>query len=224
MASIPKLLTLDRLTRAARAERLAVFGAFHTSSAVGIGDGTLVLLGPDEPGFWPHVTEAREFLDGAPDPLDRWSRRVISDIAHDLNGTAVFPFGDPPRPFTAWALKGGACFVSPVTLLVHGQAGLFVSFRGAVLLTGCLPLPDAPPNPCDTCVGKPCLTACPVGALTQDGYDLDGCHAFLDTGPGQDCLSQGCAVRRSCPAGAGYFRLAEQSAYHMEHFHRCPSP
>ena len=216
-------MTLDRLASAAQAERLAVLGAFHTSRADGAGDGTLVLLGPDEPGFWPHVTAACEFADGAPDPLDRWSERVISHIARDLDGTAFFPFGDPPRPFITWALKGGACFVSPVTLLVHTRAGLFVSFRGAILLAGHLPLPDAPPNPCDTCDGKPCLTACPAGALTGGGYDLDGCHAFLDTGPGADCLSQGCAVRRSCPAGAGYHRLAAQSAYHMERFHPCPS-
>ncbi len=203
-------------------ERLAVFGLCHTEHEDGLGDGTLALLGPAEPGYWNHVIAQPEFRDGARDPVDRWSARVISDAAKDLGGQALFPFGTPHRPFISWALRGG-CYVSPVSLLVHPRAGLFVSFRGAIHLPDRLPLPDPVPNPCDTCADSPCLTACPASALTADGYDLHGCHAYLDTGPGQHCLSQGCAVRRICPAGAAYQRAPEHSAYHMEQFHPCPS-
>lgn len=217
-------MTLAAITAAAEPHRLGIFGAFHLVPEDGLPDGlqTLVLLGPEEPGFWPHLTAAPEWQDGRPDPVDRWSRRVIGGIACDLGGKAHFPFGGPPyRPFYKWALKSGRAWVSPVTLLVHDRAGLMVSYRGAVALKERLdlPLPSAA-SPCETCAGRPCLTACPPRALTAAGYDLPACHGFLDTPPGADCLSSGCAARRACPLSQAYGRLPEQSAYHMRLFHR----
>lgn len=215
-------VSLDSFDQRARQDFLTVVGAFNTDTDDGIGNGTLVLLGPCEPGYWAQVTAAPEFNDGAPDPIDRWSKRVITILATEVGGQAFFPFGKPERPFISWALKGGACHVSPVSLLVHATQGLMVSFRGAVLLPNALPLPPVRRNPCETCRDKPCLTACPSLALTQSGYDLGLCHDYLDTGPGQLCLSQGCSVRRSCPAGGDYDRVSAHSAYHMEQFHPCP--
>ena len=94
----------------------------------------------------------------------------------------------------------------PVRLLVHDAAGLMVSFRGALALKERLDLPPPPPPPCDGCAAKPCLTACPPGALTGAGYDLPACHAFLDTDPGQDCMTRAapCAALAPCrPAMQG---------------------
>ncbi len=184
-----------------------------------LGDGTVALLGPKEPGFWPHVSTEPEFLDGKPDPMDRWSRRVITSLARKLGSEPLFPFGEPPRPFIGWALRSGQAFVSPAHLLVHAEAGLFVSFRGALFFPMRLPLPRSATTPCDTCETKPCLTACPPRALTKDGYDLPACHEFLDTDPGTDCMTKGCAVRRSCPLASNYPRMEEQSAFHMKAFH-----
>lgn len=207
----------DRL----RQDHLDIFGAFHTRPSDGLERGTLLLLGPAEPGFWAHVTNAPEFADGAPDPLDRWSSRVISAAARELGGRAFLPFGQPVHPFFSWALRSGRAWPSPVALLVHDTAGLLVSYRGAILLPGLLDLPERPARPCDDCADRSCLDACPVSALTGAGYDTDRCHDFLDTVPGRDCMRKGCAVRRACPAGAGYGRLEAQSAFHMERFHRC---
>ncbi|WP_127901907.1 ferredoxin [Solirhodobacter olei] len=210
---------MESLAKAASDEQLAIFGGFHPDPGEGRG-GTLLLLGPAEPGFWPHVQAATEFNDGAPDPLDRWSARVIGALAARFGGEAHFPFGGPPyRPFYSWALRTGRAWASPVTLLVHDTAGLLVSYRGALALPERLPLPAPPQRPCDTCAA-PCLAACPVGALGADGYDLDACHGFLDTPAGHACMSGGCRVRCACPVSQSYARLPEQSAYHMRLFHR----
>jgi epoxyqueuosine reductase len=212
---------LAALTRAAAAERLMVAGLAPILPEDGLQRGlrTAVLLAPDEPAFWPHHQASPEGRDGRPDPVDRWSRRVIGRIACAAGVKAAFPFGGPPyRPFIGWALRSGRCHTSPVTLLVHDVAGLFISFRGAFLLPEEL-APDPRPSPCTTCDGQPCRSACPVGALTAQGYDVAPCHAYLDTGPGADCLTGGCRVRRACPVGAGR-RAAAQSAHHMRHFHR----
>ena len=217
------MIAYDEIAVRAAAEALDLFGAFHPGPGDGVpGDtGTLLLLGPREPGFWATFKNTPEWLDGAPDPLDRWSARVVGGLAREFGGHALLPFGGPPHhPFYAWALRSGRAFASPVTLLLHDGAGLMVSYRGAIALPGRVDLP-APPaaSPCDGCAAKPCLSACPARALDVRGYDVPACHAFLDMADGADCLSGGCIVRRACPISHAYGRLPEQSAYHMRLFH-----
>jgi len=204
------------------AEHLEIFGGFHPGATDSdlAGFETLLLLGPHEPGFWAHVQASPEFAKPQRDPLDRWSARVIGDLATELGATALFPFGGPPyRPFIAWARKSGRAWASPVGLLVHDRAGLMVSYRGALALPWRLDLPPTPANPCESCANRPCLSACPVGALAESAYDLAACHDYLDAAPGQDCLNQGCAARRACPVSRRYGRKTAQSAFHMKAFH-----
>jgi ferredoxin len=215
-ASLPALET--RLA----GEHLAILGGFAVAPdepGFPKGTRTLLLVGPAEPGFWAHLTSQPEW-DGGPDPVDRWSRRVIGRIACDLGAKALFPFGGPPwHPFYQWALRTAEVWDSPVRLLVHARQGLMVSFRGALALKDVLALPPSSLRPCDGCAA-PCLTACPTGALTGAGYDVPACHAFLDRPEGRDCMTGGCLVRRACPVSQSYARLPEQSAYHMGQFHR----
>ena len=215
-------MILAEIEAAAATHHLTVFGGFQAAPGDDLPAGcqTVLLLGPAEPGFWPHVTAEPEF-GGAANPLDRWSRRVIGQMAIDLGATALFPFGGPPfRPFYQWALRTGRAFASPISLLVHDSAGLMLSYRGALALPVRLALPPPAGNPCDTCAQKPCLTACSARALTAKGYDVPRCHAFLETPAGGECMNLGCAVRRACPVSQRYARLPEQSAYHMRQFHR----
>ena len=200
--------------------RLGVLGGFHPESdeaGFPAGTQTLLLIGPAEPGFWAQVREKADWSQA--DPIDQWSRQVIGSIACDLQAKALFPFGGPPyHPFYAWALRSGRVWESPVKLLVHEGQGLMVSFRGALALKERVAVPVPAARPCDNCA-KPCLAACPAGVLTGAGYDVPGCHDFLDKAAGNDCLSGGCLVRRACPVSQAYARLPEQSAYHMSRFH-----
>jgi hypothetical protein len=214
-------VTLDGIAARLAAERLEVLGGFAVTAGEGLpaGTRTLLLIGPAEPGFWAHFTAGPEWNDGAPDPVDRWSRRVIGRLACDLGAKALFPFGGPPwHPFYQWALRCGTAWESPVRLLVHARQGLFFSARGALALKEVVEMPEAGRPPCESCT-LPCLTACPAGALTGAGYDVPACHSFLDTPEGRDCLTGGCLVRRACPVSQSYARLPEQSAYHMGQFH-----
>jgi epoxyqueuosine reductase len=209
------------LTARLAEERLVVLGGFvcdADDAGVPPGTRTILLLGPLEPGFWAHIQRQPEW--GGADAVDRWSRRVIGRIACDLGAKAMFPFGGPPyHPFQAWALRTGRAWQSPVRLLVHVDQGLMVSFRGALALRCVVDVQDAVPPVCDGCAA-PCLTACPVGALGQGGYDVPACHAFLDQPDGTACMSGGCLVRRTCPVSRSYARIPEQSAYHMRQFHK----
>jgi len=206
----------------AAACHLSIFGAFHPTPQDGTPAScrTLLLLGPREPGFWAAFSAEAEARDGKADPIDRWSRRVIGTLACDLGAKALFPFTGPPwHPFFTWATRSGRAWQSPVSLLVHDTAGLMVSYRGALALKSHIDLPEPPKAaPCETC-SKPCLSACPVEALTRDGYDVPACHTFLDTAQGADCMENGCRVRRTCPVSQSYGRRPEQSAFHMQSFH-----
>ncbi len=181
---------------------------------------SLLLIGPDGLRFWQVFQHSAEYLDQTPDPIDRWSTRVLTAIATGFDAEAVFPFGGPPyHPFIAWALASGESFQSPVQILVHAETGLFVSFRGAMGFSTILPSLVAQPSPCESCADKPCLSACPVNALIKDNYDVAACHVYLDTKSGDQCMTRGCAVRRACPVGQTD-RSEAQSAFHMSYFHR----
>lgn len=181
----------------------------------------LVLIGPQGGSrWWDRMRAQPEWRDGAPDPVDRWSKRVLNRLATRFGGAAFFPSDGPPYPpFFRWAQDSGALWQSPVGMLVHRTQGLWVSFRGALALPFEVPLP-ARANPCDSCATRPCASACPVGALSPTAYDTARCHAYLDTPEGADCLSRGCRARRACPISVQHARVESQSAYHMSRFHR----
>ena len=215
-------MTLAEIEARLAGERLVVLGGFGAADdepGLPRGTATVLMIGPAA-AFWPHVTGAPEWQDGKPDPVDRWSRRVIGRIACDLGAKALFPFGGPPwHPFQSWALRTGRVWESPVRLLVHDVQGLWVSFRGALALKVAVALPEGGAAPCGGCE-RPCLTACPPRALTGAGYDVPGCHRFLETPEGRGCMAGGCAVRAACPVSQGYDRMRDQSAYHMRQFHK----
>lgn len=209
---------LARVRKWAAVHHLVPFGALHLAPGEVPDYQTLILLGPSEPGFWEHFTATPEYGDGAPDPMNRWSERVIGGMAADLGAIALFPFGGPPwQPFTDWARRSGRAWPSPVGLLVHDTAGLMVSYRGALAFAARLALPEAGASPCNTCTDQPCRNACPVDALRPDSYDVPACKADLDR-PGNDCRARGCAARRACPVSQRYGRQDAQSAFHMGYF------
>ncbi len=215
-------MTYETVEKAARESGLIAMGAQHPdkSRASQLNGGTLILLGAGE-GFWSVLNASPEWLDGSPDPVDRWSLRVIGQMSETLGARAYFPFGGPPyTPFIDWALKSGRAFQSPVGAMVHDTVGMLISYRGALHFEQEMKIPDANgSSPCINCEA-PCSTACPVGALSTDKfYDLDACHSFLDTPAGQSCMSDGCAARLACPVSAGAARNPEQSAHHMKAFH-----
>lgn len=203
---------------------LAPVGAFHTAPGDGVPEGiaTLVLVGQRGGALWRAFTASAEFVDTRPDPLDRWSRRVIEEIAARTGGRALFPFDGPPwLPFPRWAARGEGARPSPVGMQVSPARGLWLSYRGALGFTTCLDLPRGAPDdpPCPAC-SAPCLTACPVDAFARGTYDVDRCVAHVTSPAGSACREGGCLVRHACPAGRAVTPPAAQSAFHMAAFVR----
>lgn len=216
-------VTGDMVDRAAAAAGLGVAGAFHTQAGDGApeGIGTICLLGARRGRMWEVFSGSPEASDGRPDPLDRWSRRVIGDLAADLGAVALFPFGGPPyQPFQRWAARGESAVASPVAMQVTPGRGLWTSYRGALGFREPLALAggDAT-DPCPACPA-PCLTACPVDAFAGGTYDVPRCVAHIASPAGAACREGGCLVRHACPAGRDATPPAEQCRFHMDAFIR----
>ncbi|MEL0111055.1 MAG: hypothetical protein VW835_04910 [Rickettsiales bacterium] len=181
---------------------------------------TLVMVGNVGSTMW----ESFERLPSdVSDPLDQWSKSVLDAVAGEVGATALYPFGGPPYlPFQRWAQKAEPMSPSPLGILIHPEYGLWHAYRGALAFADelDLPPPDRRASPCNSCTGKPCLSACPVGAFGADGYDVPGCVSHLRTQAGEDCVRLGCRARRSCPVGRSYIYAPRQAAFHMHAFLR----
>ena len=226
-------MTLDDLLTAAAAEGLCFRGGFAVTAADSVPAlapdrpaQTLLLLGSVGGSLWSAFSQPAEFHDGLPDPLDRWSQRVIGGLAERFSALALFPFGGPPyQPFLRWARRAEGVAPSPLGMQIHATHGLWHAYRGALALAETLDLPAPEPSarPCDSCADRPCLTACPVGAFTLDGsgatgYNLQGCARHVGSPAGAACLEKGCLARRACPIGADLVYAPPQANFHMRAF------
>jgi epoxyqueuosine reductase QueG len=160
------------------------------------------------------------------DLMDDWCREVIGRLARDLDARAVYPFDQPPLPFLTWARRARAGHVSPLGMNIHSIYGLWHAFRGALLFPVAFDLPQASAgaHPCETCIGKPCLSACPVGAFSGQDYDVPRCIDHIASPKGQDCMAGGCLARRACPIGRPFTYGREQMQFHMRAFLRAHQP
>jgi hypothetical protein len=183
--------------------------------------GTILLLGNLGGALWPVFAESPELADGAPHPLDRWTRRILESLAPGFGATALFPFGGPPwLPFQRWAMKADSVTASPLGILIHPDFGLWHAYRGALAFADRLDLPQGVrrPSPCDSCIERPCLSGCPVGAFSPGGYDVAGCRGHVAGVRGTACRGQGCLARLACPIGREHAYPPAQMAFHMAAF------
>jgi hypothetical protein len=183
------------------------------------GDRTLVLIGNAGPALYEAFFAADEVT--GDNPLDDWTRRIVQPIAERFGVRAAFPSDGPPwLPFQRWAMRAEGVKASPLGVLIHPEYGLWHAYRAALIVDRKLELPPAPirAHPCDTCETRPCLTTCPVGAVTAQGYAVDNCATHVASRDGKPCRSSGCLARRACPVGADHRYPNRAMAFHMAAF------
>jgi hypothetical protein len=184
--------------------------------------GQIVLVGNAGSSIWPEFTGSREYSDNLPHPMDRWSKRIGTEIAAKLDAGVVFPFEGPPYPpVLDWAGKAGCAFPSPISMFIHGEYGLWHAHRFALQLpeplSGFHPVSQAA-SPCLSCAAQPCLSACPVDAFVVGRYRVDDCVAYLAGDENSACRQSGCSARRSCPVGVEFHYQSGHARFHMNAF------
>lgn len=182
--------------------------------------GLLIANHADENGehkMWQVFSASNEFSDGGPDPLDRWTKRIVGNIAKKAGLAVRYPFGEPHYPFQAWAMRSRSLKPSPLGILIDLEYGLWFAFRALLLLPEKPEdLPQLMPtglHPCDHCTEKPCLSACPVNAVSTGSFDVVTCRSGLKNGDPGDCYDKGCGARNACPISTPY--PPDQLRFHM---------
>ena len=112
----------------ALAQALAPFGLIlrgglrpGTDAGAPPGVATLLLIGNAGPALWRAF--GSEPARG-PDPLNRWTERIVRPLAARFGAQALFPFEGPPYwPFQRWALAAVPVRISPLGLLNHPRYG-----------------------------------------------------------------------------------------------------
>lgn len=180
----------------------------------------LILVGHRGRRFWAALQERG--MHGA-HPVDQF---VTECIAASMNGPLlghawqqVFP-GPQAMGLQSLGQLAGWHHASPFWVGVHQDWGSWFAYRAVVLADTDLPLTPRleSPSPCDSCASKPCISACPAGALasSQTGaWQLRTCIDYrkLETSACQDR----CLARNACPVGAAHRYDDAQIRYHYLH-------
>lgn len=186
----------------------------------------ICLIGHVGGEFWPVFSAWWRMHPGVSDPLDSWSKTVIEPVANATGGQAVYPSDKPWHPIQTWAMEAEGVRASPLALLIHPEFGLWHGYRGAILFEE-RALGDRASfksattdqnlvHPCDACLDKPCLSACPVAAFSPGGFAVSNCRSYLKTEDGrQGCMASGCLARDACPIGRAHRYSPAQLQFHM---------
>ncbi len=178
-----------------------------------------IMIGHFGSSIWPQFTQWRQLQANISDPLDTWSKEVLKNVATRVGAIAVFPSDKPYQPFQQWAKRAEGLSASPLGLLIHPHYGLWHAFRGALLFDCEIKSSQPAPanHPCDFCLDKPCLSACPVGAFDGTGFAVNRCRNYL-ANDAFECLDRGCKARLACPVGPEHAYLPDQQRFHMNAF------
>ena len=159
--------------------------------------------------------------DGAPNPLDRFTRETIERIVREtlarsrVGQRVLFPFrvesDTEVIPFQRLGRAAGLGAPGPLGLQIHPEYGPWWAYRALLVLDEEAP-PVAPVGDgCDGC-DAPCVEACPAHAVQVTGFIVDACHARRLTAP---ACHLSCAARIRCVRGPQHRYSEGQLAFFM---------
>ncbi len=161
-------------------------------------------------------------------PLDTVSTEWVEDYLQRIGCAdyrVLYPTTDLQIDLRALGKQLGWHKDSALGIGINAIHGTWFAYRVAVLANTTYETPydtlhedlheaqsnDLAESPCDSCIKRPCVEACPVGAPGVT-FDLEGCMAER-VREGAACADQ-CLARNACPVGTEYRYDQEQMRYH----------
>ncbi len=177
------------------------------------GERQLILFGHAGRQLWECVQTAGI---GGDDPIDDYSVHTVERwFAEQVPGhrcRIIFP-GEQAIGLQALGELAGWHQPSPIMVGVDKDWGSWYAYRAVALadthFVASSPLANR--SPCPTCSARPCVKACPAGALADGRFDLEACSRYR-LQAGSPC-ALGCLARQACPAGAEHRYRPEQIAH-----------
>ncbi len=212
---------LDTISTLLAVHGLVLRGGFTFEPHEGAPARSVLLVGNVGGAYWSHFSRWRATQPpDIPDPLDRWSRLAIGQVAQQFAARVVMPNDRPFAPFQQWAMRAEALRPSPLGILMHPRYGLWHAYRGAMLFDVEILIhrDENPIHPCDACIGKPCMNSCPVDAHSLHGFAYRTCIAHVRSQAGRQCIDDGCRARNACPVGRKHAYPPEVQAFHQQAF------
>lgn len=178
----------------------------------------LLLVGNGGGTFW---QRSRGFVARTGHPLDEFAvdtvQRFLADAAPGVRYRVLYP-GPSLVPLQTLGRLAGWHHPSPMMVGINDYWGMWYAYRVALVADTDF-APTARVNsvsPCQTCVEKPCLSACPASALDeQEGLRLEPCldHRMA---PASNCAGT-CQARMACPVGLQHRYPDGQIDYHYRY-------
>lgn len=185
----------------------------RTALAPQAGERQLILFGHGGRRLWECVQASGM---GGDDPIDDYSiltvERWFADYQPGRRYRLLFP-GKQPIGLQALGSLAGWHETSPIMVGVDKEWGSWYAYRAvAIADTDFQPsLPQHGRSPCPSCAPRPCIHACPAGALAGSQFDLEKCSRYRLQA--ESACALGCLARQACPVGSEHRYLPEQIAH-----------
>ena len=192
-------------------EILATLGELALPAA---GFRQLILIGHGGKALWDAVRQAGN---GGPDPIDDYTRQTVEAwFASALPGRRHAILYPGPQPVALQQLGAlvGWHHATPFMLGIDEEWGSWWAYRAAVLAdSDFAPFPAvdrsrSERHPCAPCSARPCIAACPAGAMADGRFALQKCVAYRRQ-PDSPCAHT-CLARVACPVGSAHRYDSEQ--------------
>lgn len=154
-------------------------------------------------------------------PIDEFSvdqfNSVMAEHHQDVTFKVLYPNHTPP--FHHFNLQSfgeiaGWHYSSPFKVGINSLYGTWFAYRLLIVSQSQFKttVPLALDNPCASCKEKPCITHCPVNAVSINDYDWRKCFDYRKSERSQ--CSDRCLARLACPVAKEHQYTEEQIQYH----------
>jgi hypothetical protein len=173
-------------------------------------DQTLCLVGNGGRALWEKLPRPVRAEDH---PIDRYTLHHLAELG-DSTMQIIYPDSKWLIPLQKLGRILNVARPSLLGLDINETFGPWFAYRAVFLTSQRIPETAHAEftSPCESCADKPCLSACPSGAVGQP-FDVKKCGDFRFS-RNSPCADR-CLARMRCPAEAEHRYSLEQIQYHM---------